>query len=107
MLIQNNKNNSCKIVTFACLFIYILYFLNVKIMIRIFIGYDSKETVAYHVLVQSILKNASQPVSITPLALHTLHGIYNRPLDEKRSTDFTFSRFYIPYLCAYEDGLSF
>jgi lipopolysaccharide biosynthesis glycosyltransferase len=70
-------------------------------MIRVFIGYDPKETVAYHVLVQSILKNASQPIAITPLALHTLKEIYNRPLNEKRSTDFTFSRFYIPYLCNY------
>lgn len=71
-------------------------------MIKIFIGYDPKETIAYHVLVQSILKKASQPVCFIPLALNTLKGIYNRPLDEKRSTDFTFSRFYIPYLCDYD-----
>ena len=36
-------------------------------MIRVFIGYDENESVAYHVLSHSILRHASQPVSITPL----------------------------------------
>lgn len=71
-------------------------------MIRIFIGYDRKEAVAFQTLVNSILQHSTVPVSIVPLALNNLKGIYNRPLDEKRSTDFTFSRFFIPYLCNYE-----
>ena len=41
-------------------------------MIRIFIGYDPREAVAYHVCANSIVRHARQPVAITPLALHTL-----------------------------------
>ena len=32
-------------------------------MIKVFIGYDSKETVAFHVLSHSIHARASQPVT--------------------------------------------
>ncbi len=71
-------------------------------MIKVFIGYDKKEAVAFHTLIHSILQHSTVPVSIVPLALNNLKGIYNRPLNEKRSTDFTFSRFFIPFLCNYE-----
>jgi hypothetical protein len=36
-------------------------------MINVFIGYDSKEKVAFNVLSYSILKNSSKPVAITPV----------------------------------------
>ena len=36
-------------------------------MINIFIGYDRNEQIAYHVLSQSILRNATRPIRITPL----------------------------------------
>ena len=38
-------------------------------MINIFIGYDSKEKVAFNVLAYSILKQSTRPVSITPIYL--------------------------------------
>ena len=38
-------------------------------MNTIFIGYDSKEPVAFHVLSHSILRNSSKPISIIPLNL--------------------------------------
>ena len=38
-------------------------------MIKVFIGYDSKEKVAFNVLSYSILKNSTRPVSITPIYL--------------------------------------
>jgi len=41
-------------------------------LIRVFIGYDPKETVAFHVLSQSINARGSMPVSITPLMLSQL-----------------------------------
>ena len=41
-------------------------------MIRVFIGYDERETVAWHVLTHSILARSSEPVSFVPLALQNL-----------------------------------
>lgn len=67
---------------------------------RVFIGYDKNETVAYHVLAHSIHRHASKPVAITPLVLSQL------PLKRQRSvfqsTDFSFSRFLVPWLCDYQ-----
>lgn len=71
---------------------------------RIFIGYDGREAVAYHVLASSILKRATVPVSITPLVQASLrrYGQYRRPYDEKASTEFAFTRFLVPALSNYE-----
>lgn len=69
-------------------------------MLRIFLGYDSNETVAYHVLAHSILHRSSVPVSITPLKLSQLP--LDRPKAEYQSTEFSFSRFLVPWLCNYE-----
>ncbi len=71
-------------------------------MIRVFIGYDPREAVSYHVLSHSILSRASEPVQITPLALSNLKPVFDRPKDAKQSTDFSFSRFIVPYLSNYE-----
>lgn len=71
--------------------------------LRIFIGYDAREAVAYHVLAHSILSRASAPYSITPLALPQLGRAYTR--GPGGSTAFTFTRFLVPYLSNYE-GLS-
>ena len=71
-------------------------------MIRIFIGFDPVETVAYHVLAHSIQARSSEPVSITPLMLTQLDGVMTRERHELQSTDFSFSRFLVPYLCDYE-----
>ena len=74
-------------------------------MIRIFIGFDQNETVAYHVLRHSIERRSSQPVSITPLRLDQLP--MTRERDPKQSTDFAFSRFLVPWLCGYEGNALF
>jgi len=71
-------------------------------MIRVFIGYDSRESVAMHVLSHSIHKRASQPVSITPIMLSQLQGVFNREKHPLQSTEFSFSRFLTPYLCDYQ-----
>lgn len=70
-------------------------------MLRIFIGFDQRETVAYHVCAQSIIKRASCPVAITPIALHNIKRVFDRP-KEQQSTDFAFSRFLTPYLSGYK-----
>ena len=66
-------------------------------MLKIFIGYDDRQPVSYNVLHASIMKYASQPVSITPLVLLTL------PMKRRGLTPFTYSRFICPYLCGFED----
>jgi len=69
-------------------------------MIRVMIGYDSQETIAYHIAAHSIMRHASEPVSITPLMLDQLP--ITRARDAKQSTDFAFSRFLVPWLCGFE-----
>ncbi|NKB43847.1 MAG: glycosyltransferase [Alphaproteobacteria bacterium] len=71
-------------------------------MIRAFIGYDSRETVAFHVLSHSIHSRASEPVSIVPLMLSQLGGTFSREAHALQSTDFSFSRFLVPHLSGYE-----
>lgn len=64
-------------------------------MIRIFIGYDPRQPVAFHVAAHSIMRRASTPVSITPLVLSQL------PITRRGLTEFTYSRFLVPYLCGF------
>jgi lipopolysaccharide biosynthesis glycosyltransferase len=70
-------------------------------MIRVFIGYDPREAVAYNVLAHSILARASEPVSITPLMISQLKAVLTRERHPLQSTDFSFSRFLTPYLSDY------
>jgi hypothetical protein len=70
-------------------------------VLDVFIGYDRKEIVAYHVLTQSIIEHSSHPVRFTPLALPNLKGIFERPPVSVQSTEFSFSRFLTPYLSGY------
>ena len=65
-------------------------------MIRLFIGYDPREAVVYHVCVNSIVRHASQPVAVTPLALKNLGGYVEHHKDG--SNQFTYSRFLVPQL---------
>jgi len=69
-------------------------------MISVFIGFDPREEVAFHVLQRSIHKRSSLPVSITPLKLNQLP--LTRPRDPLQSTDFAFSRFLVPYLSGFK-----
>ena len=71
-------------------------------MIRIFIGYDAREAEAFSVLAHSIHRHASQPVAIAPVMLDQLKGVYRRERDPLQSTDFSFSRFLVPWMCGYE-----
>jgi hypothetical protein len=67
-------------------------------MIKVFIGYDPREAVAYGVLAHSIHARASVPVSIAPLMLSELGGVLTRERHPLQSTDFSFSRFLTPFL---------
>ena len=65
-------------------------------MIRIAIGFDQREAVAYHTFCQSILEKASAPVSFTPLVLGALKGFSETHTDG--SNAFIYSRFLTPWL---------
>ncbi|OLP55419.1 glycosyltransferase [Rhizobium rhizosphaerae] len=69
---------------------------------RIFIGFDSKEVVAYHTFCQSILEKSSIPVLFCPIALDTVAGIFTRERNPLQTTEFSFSRFLTPYLSNFE-----
>lgn len=70
-------------------------------MIRIVIGYDENETVAFHVLSHSLLRNSSEPIEIIPLVKSQLRKFYNREKSNIESTDFSFTRFLTPYLSGF------
>lgn len=70
-------------------------------MIKVFIGYDPREAVAFSVLSHSIHARASRPVAITPLMLSQLKNLLTRERHPLQSTDFSFSRFLTPHLSAY------
>jgi hypothetical protein len=74
-------------------------------MLKVFIGYDPKESIAWHVHAHSIYSRSSIPISIIPLNLNNLKKIYNRPIDPKQTNLFSFSRFLSPYLSDF-DGFS-
>lgn len=68
--------------------------------LKIFVGWDSREDIAYQVCKFSIESRSSIDVEIIPLRLEELRrsGIYTRENDPLASTEFTFSRFFTPYL---------
>jgi lipopolysaccharide biosynthesis glycosyltransferase len=70
--------------------------INGEHMIRIVIGFDQREAVAYHTFCQSILEKASAPVSFTPLVLGSLKGFSETHTDG--SNAFIYSRFLTPWL---------
>lgn len=70
--------------------------------LKIFIGYDQRESISFHTLAHSILSKTTVPVSITPIKRSALTAIHSRPSDPKQSNEFSFTRFLVPYLCKYE-----
>jgi hypothetical protein len=69
-------------------------------MIKIFIGFDPREAVAYHVCSNSLIRHASAPLSLTPLALPNLSGYQEMHSDG--SNQFIYSRFLVPHLMGYQ-----
>src|SRR5262249_13916478 len=71
-------------------------------MLQVFIGFDPKESVAYHVLAHSILRQASVPVSVAPVMRSQLTGLYTRPRGATESTEFSLTRFLVPALSGFQ-----
>jgi hypothetical protein len=65
-------------------------------MNRVWIGFDDRQPLSANVLAHSITKRASKPVSIGMLKLDTL------PITRQGLTQFTVSRYLVPWLCNYE-----
>ena len=69
---------------------------------RVFIGYDPRERVAVNVLTDSLQACSSRPLLIAEVRLDQLDGVYSRDRHPKQSTDFSFSRFLVPWLTGYQ-----
>ncbi len=71
--------------------------------VRVFIGFDPRESIAYHVLSHSIIRHTSLPVGIAPVTLPALRQVFDRPRDPLQSTDFAL-RAFRAVLCCYDAG---
>jgi lipopolysaccharide biosynthesis glycosyltransferase len=69
-------------------------------MINLFVGFDTREIVAHHVCINSIIRQSTQPLSITPLALNNLGQYSESHLDG--SNQFVYSRFLVPHFMDYK-----
>ena len=69
-----------------------------------FIGYDSKEDIAYRVCKHSLKKRSSIKTNIYSLKLDELvaKNLYYRSIDPLASTQFTYSRFLVPVLMQFK-----
>jgi len=68
--------------------------------IKLVIGFDQRESVAYHTFCQSIIEHASAPLTFMPLAINSLKEYKEVHVDG--SNDFIYSRFLTPYLNNFE-----
>ena len=73
-------------------------------LLNVYIGYDSRETLAFRVAHTSMFANTDLPINVTPLDLSWLRdrNMYWREHDPLASTEFAFSRFLTPYLNSYK-----
>ena len=67
-----------------------------ELPIPVFIGYDPREAIAYHTCVNSIIRHASQPVAIIPVALNLFNDYKETHKDG--SNHFIYTRFLVPHL---------
>jgi lipopolysaccharide biosynthesis glycosyltransferase len=65
-------------------------------MIPVFIGYDPREAIAFHVCANSIIRHSSQPVQIIPVALNLFKEYTETHTDG--SNHFIYTRFLVPYM---------
>jgi lipopolysaccharide biosynthesis glycosyltransferase len=74
---------------------------------KIYVGYDTREDIAWEVCRHSLQRHASREVEIYPLKQSSLRelGLYTRPADANATTEFSLTRFLTPYLAAH-DGWS-
>lgn len=66
-------------------------------VLRVFVGYDPREAVAYHVCCQSIIEQTRAQVSFHPVRGERRDG----------SNDFIYARFLVPWLCGFSGSAVF
>lgn len=72
--------------------------------LKIFVGWDSREDIAYQVCRASLLKHTSVELDIVPIKQKHMRekNLFWREHDPLSSTEFTFTRFLVPYLAGYK-----
>ncbi len=65
-------------------------------MIKLMVGFDQRESVAFHTFVQSVIDVTTVPLSITPLVLKALPNYLETHIDGSNS--FIYSRFLTPHM---------
>lgn len=72
--------------------------------LRVFVGWDAGEEIAYEVCRASMIETSSRPLSVFPIKQPKMrfNGYYWRDHDELSSTAFTFTRFLTPFLAHYK-----
>ncbi|BEV01854.1 hypothetical protein [Novosphingobium olei] len=73
---------------------------------KVFIGYDSREDIAYQVARYSLLRHTQSEVSVHPIRQDAVRelGLYTRPHDATATTEFSLTRFLTPFLSAQTEG---
>jgi hypothetical protein len=64
--------------------------------LRVFVGVDERQPIAYTVAQHTLTQNSSVPVGVTPLIQKQL------PVKRRGLTSFTYTRYLPPYLCDYK-----
>jgi hypothetical protein len=80
-----------------------------RVTAKIFVGYDSREDIAWEVCRHSLLRHADDDLIVIPIRQKSLRelGLYTRPIDKGASTEFSITRFLTPYLAAQSGWVAF
>ena len=76
----------------------------INMTLKVFIGWDSREDIAYQIAKHSLQRYASIPLTVRPIRLFEIRErqIFWRAPDPLATTEFSFSRFLTPYLAGYD-----
>jgi lipopolysaccharide biosynthesis glycosyltransferase len=85
------------------------YYMGDRARSKIFVGYDSREHIAWEVCRHSLLRHADYELTVVPIRQDPLRelGLYTRPFDTRASTEFSLTRFLTPYLAAQSGWVAF
>lgn len=74
--------------------------------VKVFVGYDSREDIAWQVCRHSLLRHSDASITVVPLRQPALRelSLYERPVDVGASTEFSLTRFLTPFLAAQAQG---
>lgn len=75
-------------------------------LFKVFVGYDTREDIAYQVARHSLLRHTRKDVGVYPIRQAAVRelGLYTRLVDATATTEFSLTRFLTPYLAAQSNG---